>query len=123
MASHKNSILLVAISLAIVASIVVAEDYVIGQRENGDSEVCHYEVDIDAQEDVLVNAERSCNPGDSYNITYINAQDHVEPHGRGGYTEITKGGVGRNNATFFLWSQRSKPLNFTISVFAKIPTE
>lgn len=118
MASGKNLVLLVAIGLAVAVSVVSATNFIAGRRVPGDFPACTGYVDLRAQYNNIVKAERYCNLAYNQYITYIYAQDRGYL-GQGGYASITRGGVGQRDVTLYMWSQRSRPLNFTISVYAK----
>lgn len=117
MASYKNLALSLAISLAIVGSIVNAKDYSVGKREDGDEEACSYKSYVAADENEVVSEYlQPCELDNFSRITFINATDHVQD-GKGGFMDITAGGVGQNFAYMILYSQQSQPINFTVSVY------
>lgn len=119
MVSCKNLVLLVAIGLAVAVSVATATNLISGRRQPGyDYLACVGQVDLRAQYNTVVKAERACSVPYGYTINYIYAQDRGY-YGRGGYGQISRGGVGQRNVSVLLWSQRSQPLNFTISVYAR----
>lgn len=51
-------------------------------------------------------------------ITAIRATDQV-PNDKGGYAQLSAGGIGFNHATIHLKSQRGKSLNFIIEIYGR----
>lgn len=112
MISYKKLVVLVAIGLAIVASIAEAKDYVRGSRQPGDVQCGTTKLDIPI--DYIARSICSClGP-----ITQIYGHDR---YGKGGMVTIEEGGLGKNFVQFTLESYLDHPANFTFIFYAMEP--
>ncbi|XP_014213531.1 uncharacterized protein LOC106643072 [Copidosoma floridanum] len=118
MASYKH-IALSAVVLAVLAVGIGAVSLTQGSRQTGDTLACYGDVHLPAQYGRSVSASRICNvPNPRQLITFIQAQD-LGTLGRGGYAQITSGGLYQRTVTVHMWSQPGQPLDFNLNVFAK----
>jgi len=118
MASYKNIAYLTIILAALAVSVKAVSLYQ-GSRHAGDQLACYGNVHLPAIPGRVVSATRICNvPNFRQYINYISAQD-LGSSGRGGYAQVTSGGLYQKSVTIYLWSQPGQPLDFNLNVFSR----